>query len=147
MRAQVSLSELVDALEWVSAVEPFEHAAYVSRASGRIYWQSDAGDLDEEPPEDVEDASLYACVPHRRDLDLGQRLVFGFVEANAPDAYDQVHGYFSKRGAYARFKDFLERRGLLARWYAYEQQACEAALRAWAGSEGLAVVEGRRAQG
>lgn len=147
MRANVYLSELVDAFEWVSAAGPFENTAYLSRQSGRIFWDTDAGDLEEELPEDVEDGTLYVCVPHKHDLDLGQTLVFRFVEANAPDAYDQVRGYFSRRGAYARFKDLLERRGLLQAWYSYEQQACEVALREWAESEGLEVVEGRRAEG
>jgi hypothetical protein len=148
MRAHVYLSELLDAFEWVSAAGPFDNAAYVNRESGRIYWQTETGDLEEEePPDDVEDATLYASVPHKHDLDLGQRLVFRFIEAHAPDAYDQVRGYFSKRGAYARFKDFLERRGLLEGWYSYEQQACEAVLREWADSEDLDIVEGRRAEG
>jgi hypothetical protein len=147
MRAHVYLSELLDAFEWVSAAGPFENAAYVSRQAGRIFWDTDSGDLEEELPEDVEDGTLYACVPHKHDLDLGQRLVFRFVEANAPDVYDEVRDYFSKRGAYARLKGLLERRGLLEAWYSYEQQACEAALREWAESEDLEVVEGQRAEG
>jgi hypothetical protein len=146
MRAHVYLSELLDSFEWVSAAGPFENAAYVSRESGRIYWHTETGDLEEELPQDVQDETLYASVPHKHDLDLGQRLVFRFVEANAPDAYEQVRDYFSKRGAYARFKDFLERRGLLEVWYSYEQQAREVALREWAESEDLEVVEGQRAE-
>ena len=147
MRTHVYLPELVDAFEWVSAAGPFENSAYVSRESGRIFWQSETGDLEEELPADVEDQTLYACVPHKRDLDLGQRLVFRFIDETTPDAYDEVRGYFSKRGAYARFKDFLEHRGLLELWFSYEQQACEAALREWAHAEDLDVVEGRRADG
>jgi hypothetical protein len=147
MRANVYLSELLDALEWVSAAGPFENAAYVSRQSGRIFWDTDAGGLEEELPEDVEDGTLYVRVPHKHDLDLGQRLIFRFVEAKASDAYDQIRAYFSKRGAYGRFKDLLERRGLLEDWYSYEQGAYEAALREWANSEDLDVVEGQRAEG
>lgn len=147
MRAPVYLTELLDAFEWVSAAGPFENAAYVSREMGRIFWDTDAGDLEEELPDDVEEGTLYARVPHKHDLDLGQRLVFRFVEANIPDAYDQVRGYFSKRGAYARFKDFLERRGLLENWYSYQQRAYEVALREWAEAENLEVAEGQRAEG
>jgi hypothetical protein len=146
MRAHVYLSELLDALECLSAVGPFEIVAYVSRQSGRIFWDMDTGDLEEELPEDIEDETLYVCVPRKHDLDLGQRLVFRFVEEKAPDAYDQVRGYFSRRGAYARLKDFLDRRGLLEAWYSYERAACEAALREWAESEDLDVVEGQRAE-
>ncbi|MES2940761.1 MAG: hypothetical protein V4864_23990 [Pseudomonadota bacterium] len=147
MPAPVYLSELQEALEWVSANGPFENAAYVSRETGCIYWETDTGDLEEELPEDVEDEALYAAVPHKRELDLGQELVFRFIETHATDAYDQVRGYFSKRGAYGRFKDLLERRGLLEAWHAYDQQACNAALREWAASEGLVVVEGQRPEG
>lgn len=146
MRAGVYLSELVDALEWVSAAGA-ENSAYVSRETGRIYWHTETGDLEEEPPDDVEDETLYASVPHKHDLGLGQRLAFRFVRANVPDAYQQVRGFFSSRGAYGRFKDFLERSGLLDAWYAYEQQATESALLEWAESEELDVLEGQRAEG
>lgn len=146
MRAHVYLSELVHAFEWVSAAGALENTAYVSRQTGQIFWDTDAAGLDEELPEDVEDGTLYVCVPHKHDLDLGQGLVFRFIEANLPDAYDQVWGYFSKRGAYARFKDLLQRRGLLEAWYSCEQRACEAALREWAESEDLEIVEGQRAE-
>ena len=147
MRAHVYLSELLDAFQWVSAAGRLENAAYVNRETGRIYWQTEFGDFEEELPADVEDETLYASVPHKHDLDLGQSLVFRFIQANAPDAYEQVRSYFSKRGAYARFKDFLEGRGLLEAWYSYEQQACEAALREWGESEDLHLVDGRRAEG
>lgn len=124
-----------------------KNAAYVSRQSGRIFWETDSGDLEEELPEDVQDETLYARVPHKHGLDLGQELVFRFIQANAPAADDEVRGYFSKRGAYARFKDLLVRRGLLEAWHSYEQRASEDALREWAGSEDLQVVEGQRAEG
>lgn len=146
MRAGVYLSELLDALEWVSATGA-DSSAFISRETGRIYWHAETGDLDEEVPGDVEDERLYASVPHKHDLDLGQRLALRFVQANAPDADEQVRGYFSRRGAYGRFKDFLERSGLLDAWYAYEQQATESALREWAESEELDVLEGQRAEG
>jgi hypothetical protein len=147
MRAHVYLSELLDAFEWVGGSGPFENTAYVSRESGRIFWATDTGDLVEELPEDVEDGTLYARVPHKHDLDLGKGLVFRFVEAHAADAYDQVRAYFAKRGAYARWKDLLEHRGQLEAWYSFEQEACEAALREWAESEDLDLVEGQRAEG
>ena len=144
MRAGVFLAELVDALEWVSSAAA-EGSAYVSRHSGRVYWRTETGDVDEEAPDDVEDDTLYAPVPDKHDLDLGQRLVFRFVRENLPSAYDQIRSYFSKRGAYVRFKDFLDRSGLLDAWYAHEEQACEAALREWAESEDLELLEGQRA--
>ncbi|MCL2525254.1 MAG: hypothetical protein FWF20_08365 [Betaproteobacteria bacterium] len=140
MLTQVHLSELLEALDWVSASGPFESVAYVSRESGRIYYHTDANDFGEALPDDVEDENLYVSVPRKRDLGLGQRLVLDFIGANAPDAYDQVRHFFHKRGAYARYKDLLDRRGLLGAWFAHEQQACEAAMREWAESEGFEVI-------
>lgn len=145
MRTGVYLSELLDALEWVS-VAGEANCAYISRETGRIYWHTETGDLDEELPDDVEEAQLYASVPHKHDLDLGQRLAFRFVRANAPDAYEQVRDYFSRRGAYGRFKDFLERGGLLDAWYAYQQEATASALREWAESEEFDLLEGQRGE-
>lgn len=142
MSASVSLSELLDALEWVSASGPFENAAHISRETGRIFWQTDADNFEEEPPGDLEDETLYVCVPNKQDLDLGQRLVLRFVGERVPDAYERVRAYFGRRGAYGRLKDMLERRGLLQAWYAYERAAAERALREWAAAQGLNVHEG-----
>ena len=60
MRAHVYLAELLDAFEWVSAGGAGQNAAYVSRESGRIYWASETGGLEEELPGDVEDETLVS---------------------------------------------------------------------------------------
>ena len=57
---QVNLSELKDTIEWVSAAELADNAAYVSRADGKIYWDSETSD--EALPDDIQNASLYARV-------------------------------------------------------------------------------------
>lgn len=139
MGAPVKLVELVDAFEWVSAAGPFENAAYVNRESGKIYWASDADELDEELPEDIEDGTLYIAVPHKYDLNLGNALALGFVEERLPSSYETVRGYFHKKGAYGRFKDLLERKGCLEAWYQYEAGAVEQALREWCEANGLQV--------
>ncbi len=61
MRANVYLSELLDAFQWVSAGGASDNAAYVSRESGRICWAGDVCDLEEELPEDVEETRR--CMP------------------------------------------------------------------------------------
>lgn len=147
MATRLGMSELNIAFEWVSAAGRGENAAYASRETGQIFWASDGGDLDEEPPPDVEDEALCAPVPHKYDFDLGQGLIFRFIDAHAPDAYGEVQGYFSKRDAYGRYKGLLERRGLLENWYDYEERARETALREWAKSEGFEIVEGKRNAG
>jgi len=40
-----------------------------------------------------------------------------FAADEIPDDYDRVAGFFRRRGAYGHFKDLLEMRGKLERWY------------------------------
>ena len=63
------------------------------------------GELDEE---DTGTDPLIA-VPHKNDLDLGQSLVFEFVEGNLPDAYEEVRYLFRIRGAYSRYYRVINR--------------------------------------
>ncbi|MDP1697692.1 MAG: UPF0158 family protein [Xanthomonadaceae bacterium] len=139
MSTRVKLVELVDAFEWVSTAGLYENAAYVDRESGNIYWASNANELDEELPEDIEDDTLYITVPHKYDLDLGNALVLGFVKAQLPGSYETVNGYFHQKGAYGRFKALLERNGCLEAWYQYEADAVEHALREWCEANGFQV--------
>lgn len=88
------------------------------------------GDIDE-----IGDAELDrdTCVeiPHKNDLDLRTSLVFEFVETHIPGAYDHVRQIFRSRGAYGRFKNLLERKGLLENWYDFERRREEETLRHW----------------
>ena len=54
-----------------------------------------------------------------------------------PEDQREVQEIFSRRGAYARFKDLLERRGLLQRWYEYESDAEREALKVWCQENGI----------
>ena len=45
------------------------------------------------------------------------------------DEFNRVQQIFSRRGAYRRFKDFLEQKDLLQDWYDFENQREEEALR------------------
>jgi hypothetical protein len=54
-----------------------------------------------------------------------------------PESCDTVATFFRHRGAYGRFKDLLERKGMLETWYEYEAQAVEQALRTWSEENGL----------
>lgn len=72
-----------------------------------------------------------AQVPGKYDLNLGRGLVIDFAYRHISDDIDRVQGYFRRSGAYSRFKDILDRRGLLERWYEFEEEAKERALREW----------------
>ena len=41
---------------------------------------------------------LLAEIPRKDDLDLGNRLVFRFVDTHVPDDYGRVRDVFSSRG-------------------------------------------------
>ena len=143
----IPLDDLESAFEWVSASAPFMNSAFISKTTGQVFYASSAHEMDEPLPEDYEDASLYWSVPHRNDLDLGRTLVFEFVEERLADQLGAVEGYFRRRGAYGRFKDLLERKGLLEAWYEHEREATVSALLAWAAEEGMTVKPGRRSTG
>ena len=127
----VKFSELLDALGFASFSGPFESRAFIDLETGSLHFISDGTELDEEIPEDIEDSNRYLAVPHKNDLDLGRRLAISFVEQFLPNEYDRVVGYFHKRGAYSRFKDLLEHRGVLEAWYKFETEATEQALKQW----------------
>ncbi|MBP0115266.1 MULTISPECIES: hypothetical protein [Bradyrhizobium] len=57
------------------------------------------------------------------------RFTLDFARECLPDDFDDVRYFFSKRGAYPKFKALLARRGAIDRWHAYENKAIEQALR------------------
>lgn len=136
----VSLSDLEDALAWVSGPPEFETAAFVSRTTGQIHLRSEDGPVTDDFPDDIDDGTTYLAVPHKNDLDLGRDLVFRFVGEAAPELLDEVHGFFRKKGAYARFKAALERRRLLDDWHTFERRETLKALADWAAEHGLSTA-------
>ena len=130
----VSLEDLVLALELVGSSALGEHEAFLCRRTGKIYWRSEFSDLDElndELPEDVEDDEKYIAIPEKRELGLGKPLALDFAREFLPDDFDEVRYMFSKRGAYQKFKALLTQRDALDRWYDFESKATEQALREW----------------
>ncbi|SAL05808.1 hypothetical protein AWB78_07712 [Caballeronia calidae] len=138
----VRYDDLSLAFDFVSYAAPTEHNAYVALDTGKIYWTSDSSDaFDEEIPDDLVTSDRYLAIPHKNELDLGRRLALRFVAQELPACYDQVEGFFHRQGAYARFKDLLEREGVLERWYSFEADAVESALRQWCAENGLELVQ------
>jgi len=54
-----------------------------------------------------------------------------FAHEYLSDEVAMIHAMFSRQGAYARYKDFLEERGMLEKWYEFESENQEKALRKW----------------
>jgi hypothetical protein len=123
--------DLSMAFDFVSCAAPMEHSAYISLDTGEVYWTSDSSEAfdDGEIPDDLETSDRYLAIPHKNELDLGSHLALRFVAQTLPACYDQVEGFFRRRGAYACFKELLEREGVLERWYSFETDAVESALR------------------
>jgi len=105
---------------------------YLCVETGVIHYPSEFDDEEEESlPEDISDSEKYIPVPHKNDLGLGKRVALRFADDLLPDASDEIHDIFRHRGAYGRFKNLLEHRGLLQQWYGYEEEARNKALREW----------------
>ncbi len=137
----VDFDALVEAVEFVSSGMLTEHRAYVSIDTGAIYWVSDAGDLDDDAPEDIDESDLYIAVPSRSELRLGRSVALRFAEEQLPDEFHTVRRFFQGRGAYGRFKDLLAAHGQLDAWYAFEAQCTERALLEWCEAQGIKAIQ------
>lgn len=138
----VTYEEISSAFEFVASGAPMEHSAYISMDTGQIYWASELASLDEELPDDLDTSDRYLVVPHKTELDLGKNLALRFVAQELPDSYEQVASIFRSKGAYGRFKQLLEDKGVLAKWYKFEEAATEKALREWCAANDIQIVEG-----
>lgn len=102
--------------------------AYLNRETGEIYYQGDS--VDEQLPLDI-DSDKYLEIPSKHSFDSGKALVIAFVSEQLPDDLYAVYNFFRAKGAYAKYKKLLERRGCLETWYQYEQQALTQAIADW----------------
>jgi hypothetical protein len=138
----VKYGDLSAAFDFVSFAAPFEHRAFVSLDTGAIYWVSDTNPIDEEDlPDDLETSDRYIAIPHKKDLDLGNNLALRFAEEQLPHRYASVAACFRHRGAYARFKELLAAERCLDKWYAFEAECTERALRDWCKENQIRVIE------
>ena len=119
-----------EAFFFVSSAQPYEHAAVVNRITGEAFYASEMAGTDE-IPEDADGNDDFLWIPHKNDLDLGKPLVMSFTLNRCPDLYDQITVIFRRRGAYSRFKDLLEQKGLLEEWYTFEDLKIREALLRW----------------
>jgi hypothetical protein len=138
----VKFFDIENAFSFVSSGPYGECSAYVNRNTGQTFYHSESGDIDDEI-DDEENVNLDEMVeiPHKNDLDLGQELVFDFASAYLPGDYGRVRDIFRRTGAYGRYKDFLESKGLLETWYAFENEREQAALRQWCEENEIELTE------
>ena len=136
----IRYDDLYLAFEFASSGLPTEHNAYISIDTGQIHWTSDWNPMEEEVPDDLETSDRYIAVPHKNELNLGRVLALRFVEQELPERYEQAHAFFRSRGAYARFKRLLEAEEVLEKWYKFEAEAVEKALRGWCAENDIQLV-------
>ena len=137
----VKLTDLEDALMFVDARDEFGNTAWVCRETGAVLWHSDETDDFGPLPEDIDDADRYVAVPGQRDLDLGKPLALEFTRTQLPACYEKVRAMFAHRGAYACFKDLLERNHSLDAWHQWEAEQTRQALRAWCADNGIELAD------
>lgn len=136
----VNADELENAMILASGTADFAEA-WICRATGQVYVRADGhGDEEAELPDNLEDMELFVPVPDTNKLDLGQRLVFAFVEAEMADEYAFVRQMFRKAGAYRRFGKLVDDRGLRERWHQFRDQRTHAALRTWCEENGFELA-------
>jgi hypothetical protein len=127
---KVKFEDLEMAYEFVSSAPYGENVALLDGATGNIFYSSMITG-DDEITEDMWASEDTIEIPGKMELGLGKQLVFEFVEHHIPDDVRQIREFFSRRGAYSRYKEFLDSKGLLEKWYDFEETAQQEALRHW----------------
>lgn len=133
---KIAFEEIEDAFFFVSSAPEFEHQAFLDRETGKMYWHSEMLDDFEELPEDIEN-DRFIAIPHKKELGLGKRLAMDFIYTYLPEDAEEVEAIFRRKGAYARFKALLEKKGALQNWYDFEARAEEEAIRLWCKENGI----------
>ena len=137
----VSMKDIQEAFEFVCAGGGGEHQAFLCKQSGKLYCHSALCDDLDILPDDIDDSEKFIPIPDKRELHLGKPLALDFARQFLPGDFDDVRQFFSRRGAYARFKELLDRRGALDQWYDFEAKAEERALRMWCDLNSIEVSD------
>ena len=119
------------AFEFVSSGMQYENYAVIDIKTGKIHYSSEMSDIDEIPEEFENDPDRYIGIPHKNDLDLGRNLVFNFSNQFLQDDISYIHEIFSRKGAYHKYKMHLDTKGLLDKWYQFEEEEKTEALKEW----------------
>ena len=136
---KIPFDDIERAFLFVTMQPEFGNQALLSKITGKMFYISEFGDSDE-LPDDIEDSDDYIEIPHKNELDLGKQLVYQFVSEHLPEEYDRVAQIFRRKGAYSRYKDLLDREGLLDKWHKYEDSKQSKALRKWCSENNIDYI-------
>ena len=140
-----SLEQLWEAYQEADFDSQFGSYAAINPDDGRIVVVPSDVDIDTEEVEEIESQlseGNWIELPTRNELNLGRALVFQFAEQylNAAD-YERTERYFSRRGAYRKWKDLLISRDLEKEWYRFEEKATITELKEWLSENDIAFVD------
>jgi len=134
----IKFNDIFEAFSFVSMGEMFMNSAILCIETGQVFYISEFGDSDE-LPEDIDDEAKYIEIPHKNELDLGKSLVLEFSAMHLSGDLEKVASFFRNKGAYSKFKDLLYAKGLLDKWYEFEEQEQVKALMGWCKDNGINI--------
>jgi hypothetical protein len=135
----INFSDIEHAFYYVSSAPMTASTAVLCKMTDKIFYASDYDD-ENEIPEDIYFREDCIEIPHKNDLNLGRNLVFEFVEQYLPGDFERVRNIFKRKGAYGRYKDFLENRGFLQKWYDFENTRQTETLRDWCEENEITLI-------
>jgi len=138
--SNVKFGDIEEAVMFVSYGMYGDHCAMLCKRTGEICWSSEASDMDE-IPEEAYGSEDWIDIPHKNDLDLGRDLAFEFIAQHLPSEQERVQHIFRRRGAYSRYKDFLESKGMLQAWYDFENEQTKQAIIDWCQDNDITVTD------
>ncbi len=136
----MNFSDLEDAFLFVGGAAPFERTAMICTQTDQVCFRSELSGFDE-IPEEAYDSDSWREIPHKNTLGLGRDLVFLFMAKHLPSDQDHVLSIFSRSGAYSMFKGFLEEKGILEKWYEFENSHQKETILEWCRTEGIEITE------
>ena len=135
---KIKFDDIMEAFFFVNIGGFANHSAVLDNSTEKIYCHSEDSEINE-IPEGLLDSEDAIEIPQKNVLGLGTQLVFNFVGDKIPENYEKVQDIFNSRGAYSRFKNFLESKKLLEEWYKYESESEETAIREWCKDNGIEI--------
>jgi len=137
----VKFSDVLEGYEYTAFDTGGINQAFLDKETGKVYYYTDSGDNFEELPEDLDENDKYIEIPCKNDLELGRNLVFDFAAQYLPDDANYIQEMFCRKGAYLQFRNFLGCKGIIKKWYDFENEQVEKVLREWCALYGVELVD------
>ena len=67
-------------------------------------------------------------------------ILLEFTSDFLPEELDRVYSIFRRQGAYSRYKELLSEKGLLEKWYKFEDERQNAALKEWCAENDIKIA-------